>query len=189
MATFTEVISEELYNENFIIRPLVVADAPKDFDAMLDRLEVQGWLDGGFDFTEASNISNIERHADAHLRRTALTFTIMDPSEHRALGCVYLDRVGDVFFVDDARPVDPDAVILRFWVRDSEIDAHDLDYDVFEVLELWLRTWQLEQPVYFVVDDDDMRQSFLAERYKLRIATSIILPDSRVKHLFKYLPR
>lgn len=188
MATFSNIISEELYNENFIIRPLMEDDAPLDFDAMLDRLEVQEWVESGNTFTEAENLSNITRHATAHRNRTALTFTIQTPGETRALGCVYIDRVGDVFFVDEARSVDEDSVILRFWVRDSEIDR-DLDVEVFETVELWLRTWQLDKTVYFVVDDSDMRQSFIAERYKLKLETSVISKNSVVKHLYRFLPR
>lgn len=188
MPVFEEIISEELYDEDFIIRPLRASDASLDFEAMLDRLEVQEWINNGNAFTQASNLDNIKRHAAAHQARTALTFTILNPSESRALGCVYLDRVGDVFFVDEAKPVDPDAVILRFWLRDTEMD-NDRAAQVFEVIELWLRTWQLAQPVYFVVDDDDMQQLILTERYKLSRATSIISRTNRVKHLYHFLPR
>jgi hypothetical protein len=189
MPHFEEIISEELYDEDFIIRPLRERDASLDFAAMLDRLEVQEWIDAGNAFTYENNLSNVKRHADAHERRQALTFTVVNPSESRVLGCVYLDRVGDVYFVDEAKPLDPDAVILRFWVRDSEID-NDRDMEIFEVLELWLRTWQLEQAVYFVVDDDDMRQQILAARYKLERTTSMISRNSgKVKHLYRFLPR
>lgn len=188
MPIFEEIISEELYDEDFIIRPLRETDASMDFDAMLDRLEVQEWVDAGNDFTYENNLANIQRHSAAHQTRKALTFTVLDPSESRALGCVYLDRVGDVYFVDEAKPVQADAVILRFWVRDTEIE-NDRDAELFEVLELWLRTWQLEQAVYFVVDDDDMRQAILAERYKLQRTTSIISQNGKVKHLYRFLPR
>lgn len=188
MVGFSAVLSEELYDENFIIRPLRTMDNALDYEAMLDRASTRAWMAEGNPFTLDINRQNIERHVQDHAQRRALTFTIMNPGETRCLGSVYVYSLWDgLDFVEGDAADFKDATILRFWVRDSAIEE-DIDVGVIEVLDLWLRTWQLPQPVFLLVDADDLRQHYLTERYKLR-RMAVVDDHGRTRHLHQFLPR
>ena len=188
MPLYQDVLSEELYDEAFIIRPLRDIDNALDYEAMLDRASTREWMADGNPFTLDINRQNILHHIKDHAERKALTFTVMNPAESRCFGCVYVYPLWDgvEFTSGDSADFD-EASILRFWLRDSAIEA-DLDVGVIEVLDLWLRTWQMQKPIYFMIDADDHRQRYLTERYKLTLAATLN-DRGHARQLYKFVPR
>jgi hypothetical protein len=82
-----------LRTEEFLLRPLRAADVELDYEAVMATQEALRQGSGGAwprpDFTLAENLADLQEHeADFHARR-GFTYTVMDPTETRCLGCVY----------------------------------------------------------------------------------------------------
>jgi hypothetical protein len=87
-------LSAGLRADEFVLRPITAADARFDCEAVMDSREyLRQWEQSTWpedDFTVADNQSDLvdlERWNSASL---AFTYTILDPSESRCLGCVYI---------------------------------------------------------------------------------------------------
>jgi hypothetical protein len=72
------------------------------------------------------NRADLERHARDFRERTGFTFTVLEPSGDRVLGCVYIypDRAGG-----------EGGAQVRSWVR---ADARQLDETLYDAVDAWL---------------------------------------------------
>ena len=82
------------------------------------------------------NRADLERHARDFAARSGFTYTVLDPSDRRVIGCVYIypDTKGD-----------DDAIVLS-WVRATHADS---DAALRELVSGWLsEAWPFERIAY-----------------------------------------
>ncbi len=177
-------IPEGIRTERVWLRPLRATDVELDYDAvmssapMLRRWSQTEWP--ADDFTLAGNLADLERHEREHEERVAFTYTVLDPTAARCLGCVYLAplRPEERAACDGAHPVR-----AAFWVRSSGI-VHDLDRHLFDTLRPWLASAWAFDDVVFYVSVLDPRQITLMEQAGLIERLAAVLPDGRRSRLY-----
>ena len=80
--------------DEFVLRPITAADARFDCEAVMDSREyLRQWEQSTWpedDFTVADNQSDLVDLERWNSENLAFTYTILDPSESRCLGCVYI---------------------------------------------------------------------------------------------------
>jgi hypothetical protein len=74
----------------------------------------------------AENLRDLERHADDFARRTGFTYTVIDTSDDKVAGCVY---------IYPARDDEHDAVVSS-WVR---ADLAEFDKPLHDAVAAWLK--------------------------------------------------
>jgi len=116
--------------EQFRVRPLTAADAEKDYEAVMESIDLihtallhDGWPTPQFTLEE--NRSDLEAKERRFAKRKNFTYTVVTLDESRVLGCIYINP----------GMRGPDAAVF-FWVRQS---ACDLGLE--PVLEQAVRDW------------------------------------------------
>lgn len=149
----------ELRTADFLLRPLLAEDAALDFAAVMAN-QVALRQDNGEvwprpDFTLAENRVDLQGHEADFLARRGFTYTVLDPSQRRCLGCVYIYPATDQHDdpqaaahiatyssspveTDEVGATPADAAEVRFWVRPDGVPA-DLDQRLLAALLPWLR--------------------------------------------------
>ena len=157
-----------LRGDEFLLRPLRAADVDLDYEAVMASQETLRRGSGGQwprpGFTLEENLADLQGHeADFHARR-GFTYTVMDPTETRCLGCVYAYPLGDD---EDDRDRDYEAVVW-FWVRPDRV-ANDLDRRLLAALVPWLCSDFAFARVLFRAWANDERQTALFGEAGLRV--------------------
>jgi len=89
-------VPQRVETERFHIRPLTVADAERDYDAVTESRErIRGTFGPGHgwppaDLTLEQNRIDVAWHEKEFQRRDAFTYAAVDPEETVELGCVYV---------------------------------------------------------------------------------------------------
>jgi hypothetical protein len=166
--------------DRLFLRPLRATDVELDYDAVMSSAAMlRGWSQSDWpadDFTLAQNLEDLQRHEREHEEREAFTFTVLDPSGARCLGCVYLAPVPPAALPLCAGAAFP--VRVGFWVRASEV-ANDLDRHLLACLREWLATeWRFDG-VLFAVAERETRQAALLAEAGLQLRSTFPLPDGR----------
>lgn len=126
----------------FRVRPITVADAEKDYEAVMESIEIihSSFLDDSWpteSFTLDENRRDLAAKELKFERRHSFTYTVVSPDESRVLGCVYINK--------GIRG--PDAAVFM-WVRRSEHEA-GLDPLLEAAVRDWMeRDWRFEWIVY-----------------------------------------
>ena len=170
-------VPAELRADEFLLRPLRAADVDLDFEAVMATQEVLRRGSGGKwprpDFTLEENLADLQGHeADFHARR-GFTYTVMDPTETRCLGCVYAYPLEDD---GDGRDRDHEAVVW-FWVRPDGV-ADDLDRRLLVALIAWLRDDFAFARVFFRAWANDERQTAIFSEAGLRVVEARPVRDT-----------
>jgi hypothetical protein len=175
-----------LRTDEFALRPIRVDDAALDFDAVMEtRIPLRLWEQSDWpadDFTVEGNrqdLADLERRHDEH---RAFTFTVLDPTEARCLGCVYLFPTNATFLArSTVTPVagdtwtDVDAVVY-FWVRASRMES-GLDARLLSSLRSWFSDeWGFERTV-FVTNEQFEQQVQLLRSTDLSLQFELVEPD------------
>lgn len=140
-------IPTELRTADCFLRPLRAVDNPLDYDAVMATQEklrlcgTSGWPRP--DFTLEENLDDLEGHEADFAARRGFTYTVLDPTETRCLGCVYVYPLDDVLRnveADDetVAKVEDYQAVAWFWVR-PDASAADLDRSLLAALIPWLR--------------------------------------------------
>ena len=111
-------VPRRLERPEFLVRPLTVDDAERDFEAVTssrDRLRGTFGPDHGWppdDLTLAQNRIDLAWHQKEFQRRDAFTYAVVDPDDTVEFGCVY---------VQPTRASGYDAAVY-FWVSEAGVD-------------------------------------------------------------------
>ncbi len=127
---------------DFRVRPITVADAEKDYAAVVESVDLihaallgDRWPTASF--TLEQNRSDLAKKERRFEQRKSFTFTVVSPDEERVLGCVYINK--------GRRGADA-AVFM--WVRQSSYDT-GLDPVLESAVREWMeREWPFELVVY-----------------------------------------
>lgn len=154
-------VPTELRTADFLLRPLLASDAERDYEAVM-ACQVALRRDNGDhwprpDFTVAENLVDLQGHEADFRAQRGYTYTVLDPSGARCLGCVYIypaaPGAGASGGVEvhhaatyssspvasvEAGATPADAAEVRFWVRADGVPA-DLDQRLLTALLPWLR--------------------------------------------------
>ncbi len=126
----------------FRVRPIKVADAEKDYEAVMESIDVihSSLLDDRWptqSFTLDQNRRDLGAKELKFERRQSFTYTVVSPDESRVLGCVYVNKGIN----------GPDAAVF-IWVRPSANDT-GLDSRLEAAVRDWMkRAWPFEWVVF-----------------------------------------
>jgi hypothetical protein len=133
---------EGFETEMFVVRPITVADAEKDYEAVMESIPIiqetllsDRWPGPGFTVEkDREEIAVKERRFD---RRSSFTYEVLTPDESRVLGSIYINKgIGG-----------PDAAVFM-WVRKSAQDG-GLDPVLEASVRDWMATaWPFDWVVY-----------------------------------------
>ncbi len=127
------VVPSGIETADFHLRMLTVNDLVKDYDAVMSSVD---HLRGVFgpndrwpedDLTIEQDLIDLGWHQQEFQNGSSFAFTVMNPSETRCLGCVY---------VYPSEKVGYDAMVI-LWVRQSEL-SKGLDEKLFSTVKNWL---------------------------------------------------
>ena len=173
-------VPEEKRTERLFLRPLRTTDAALDYDAVMSSSEqLHRWSQTDWpadDFTLEQNREDLQRHEREHHERVAFTYTVLNPSGTRCLGCVYI------------MPLEPQTVQLcpdaaraanvGFWVRTSGIEE-DLDQHLFTTLQAWFKSEWIFDCVTYLISRQETRQVALFRKAGLEQQATVTLADGR----------
>ena len=136
------VVPERLETAEFRLRMLTVRDVIADYEAVTTSaahlktvFPGGGWPDG---LTLEQNLIDLGWHQKEFQRRSSFAYTVVDPSERRVLGCVY---------IDPTRQPGCDAE-ATLWARQSEL-ATGLETRLVTAVRDWLaRLWPFQRVAY-----------------------------------------
>lgn len=130
-----------LVTDRFHLAPLGPEHNQADLAAWMSSIvhirSTPGFRDGRWPppdgMTLAENLTDLVSHADDFTRGAGFTFTVLDPTDHDVIGCVYL-------YPSASQEWD---VTVKSWVR---ADRADLDAPLAEAVAGWLATdWPWER--------------------------------------------
>ncbi len=171
-------VPTELRTEEFLLRPLQAADVDLDYEAVMATQETLRRGSGGRwprpDFTIEENLADLQGHEADFRARRGFTYTVMDPTESRCLGCVYVYPPEDD---DGARQARDFEAVVWFWVRPDGVAA-DLDRRLLAALVPWLRDDFAFARVRFRARADDERRMAILGEAGLRVMDAPGVRDS-----------
>ncbi|WP_374574208.1 hypothetical protein [Phenylobacterium sp.] len=136
------IVPERLETAQFVLRPLMIGDVVKDYDAVMTSVErLRGvfgprtkWPEG---LSFEDDLIDLGWHHKEFRRRTSFAYTMMAPDESLCLGCAYI-------YPSDLTGYD---AVAYCWVRDSHAAA--LDRPLFEAFRGWIeRDWPFGKVAY-----------------------------------------
>jgi len=132
-----------LEHADFILRPLLIADVVKDYDAVMTSLDHLKTVFGPesdwptAELTFEQDLIDLGWHQKEFQRRRSFAYTVMDRDESRCLGCTYV-------YPSTHASYDAEAYC---WIRAS--DAKELDRPLFETFRSWLQSsWPFERVAF-----------------------------------------
>lgn len=131
-----------LKHTRFHLRPIQVADAERDFNAVISSVSHlrarfgESWPSDTF--TVDDNREHLQRHEQQFAKREAFVYAVMSTDAATQLVCVY---------ITPDETLESDAVVVS-WVRSDNGDP-GLPHALREALELWIgREWPFETVRY-----------------------------------------
>jgi RimJ/RimL family protein N-acetyltransferase len=120
-----------LETADFVLEPLGPEHNGQDYAAWTSSMEhIAGtpgfpWGSWPREMSSDENLDDLERHAGDFRNRTGFTYTVLDPSSHDVIGCVYIYPRRD----------NPGTAIAQSWVRTSHAQ---LDTALWRAVTDWL---------------------------------------------------
>ena len=185
-------VPEGLRRDEFQLRPIRGADAELDYEAVMESREfLRIWEQSSWpedNFTVEANREDLQKLERRHAAEESFTYTIMNPTETRCLGCVYIFATdaamfsrSDISAIDGARWSDYAAAVY-FWIRLSRL-ADGLDRAVLDALCPWLKNdWRFENCL-FITNEQFTQQVMMMESAGLRLGFRIKDPKAPERFL------
>lgn len=192
---FTDLVDPvpaELKTAEFVLRPIGPDDAELDYAAVMDTREyLRQWRQSSWpedDFTVEANRKDLVELEERHAAHRAFTYTVLDLTGTRCLGCVYVFPTSATFLAAcTVRPVadeewgSVDAVVF-FWVRSTQM-AGGMDERLLSALRAWFRdTWRFGKTLY-ATSAGSTQQVQLVERSGLNRKFELLEPGKPQKRL------
>jgi len=169
----------ELRTDAFLLRPLAATDVDLDFEAVMATQEFLRRASGGRwprpDFTREENLTDLEGHEADFRARRGFTYTVLDPTQTRCLGCVYAYPPAD----ESEGAVQDSETEVWFWVR-PDTDTPNLDRRLLAALVPWLRDDFAFARVLFRTGADDERRATLLREAGLEVVAKRLVRDTQL---------
>jgi hypothetical protein len=137
------VVPLRLEHADFVLRPLLITDVVKDYDAVMTSIEhLYGVFGPNSDWptqelTFEQDLIDLGWHHKEFQNRRSFAYTVMAPDEGKCLGCAYI-------YPSERDSYDADAYC---WIRASH--AEQLDQPLFETFKTWLQTsWPFQRVAF-----------------------------------------
>src|SRR5580658_2363406 len=137
------VVPLRVEHPQFILRPLVISDVVKDYDAVMTSVDhLQGVFGPRSDWPSTKlsleqDLIDLGWHHKEFQRRTSFAYTMMNPDESQCLGCVYI-------YPSAYDGYDAEAYC---WVRASHVNK--LDQPLFDTFKSWLHdSWPFKRVIF-----------------------------------------
>jgi hypothetical protein len=137
------IVPNRLEHALFMLRPLLITDVVKDYDAVMTSVR---HLQGVFgphlkwpspDLTFEQDLIDLGWHHKEFQRRTSFAYTMMTRDDSQCLGCAYIYPTS----------IDGYDAEVYCWVRSSHATA--LDAVLFAALQAWLkRAWPFQRAAF-----------------------------------------
>jgi hypothetical protein len=135
-------VPRTLETSEYRLRMLTIHDVIKDYEAVmtsvahLRQLYPQGtWPEG---LTLEQNLIELGWHHHEFQRRSSFAYTVVTPSEHRVLGCVYINPT-------QKRAYD---AYIHLWARESELEG-GLEERLLAAVKAWVANeWPFKNVAY-----------------------------------------
>ena len=185
-------VPEGMRRDEFRLRPIGVADAELDYEAVMESREfLRAWEQSTWpedSFTLEANRDDLQKLERRHAAKASFTYSVMNPTETQCLGCVYLFATNAVMFgrskispVDGALWSDYAAAVY-FWIRLSRL-ADALDRRLLAALGRWLEEdWPFDSYL-FVTNEQFTQQVAMMESAGLRLRFHIDDPNATKRFL------
>ncbi|MEZ5923135.1 MAG: hypothetical protein R3D57_02005 [Hyphomicrobiaceae bacterium] len=137
------VVPLALETSEFRLRPLLIGDVVKDYEAVMTSVEhLKGLMSPGSDWpvdlTFEDDLIDLGWHHKEFRRRTSFAFTVMSLDESRCLGCCYIYPASDPAHDAEA----------YYWARQSEL-AGGLEERLGVAFRDWLaRDWPFKRVAF-----------------------------------------
>jgi len=166
--------------DRLLLRPLTVGHVDLDYDAvMASREQLNRWSQTTWptpNFTLAENWADLDRHQREHDEGVAFTYTVLDPTESRCLGCVYITPIPES--ATYLYPNDSYSARVTFWIRSDEL-ASGLESHLLATLRGWFAAeWPFDRVIH-ILSQQNPRQAGLLEEEGLVRRAAIALADGR----------
>jgi len=180
-----EPVPTGLRTDEFVLRPITADDAERDYAALMEtRDDLRLWEQSTWpadDFTVEANRDDLVGLERRHAEHRAFTYTVVDPDDTQALGCVYVFPTSAAFLtkatvtpVSDDAWADVDAVVY-FWARRSRMEQ-GMDERLLAALRPWFRDeWKTDTTVY-VTNEQFTQQAELLHGTDLRLKFELVEP-------------
>lgn len=174
-----------LRTDEFMLRPITAEDAERDYAAVIESREyLRLWEQSTWpadDFTVEANRDDLVGLEQRHADHRAFTYTVVDPDDTQALGCVYVFPTSAKFLaaatvtpVGNDTWADVDAVVY-FWTRRSRMEQ-GMDDRLLAALRPWFRdAWRTERTV-FVTNEQFTQQADLLRSTDLDLKFELAEP-------------
>ena len=180
-----EPVPTGLRTDEFVLRPITADDAERAYAALMEtRDDLRLWEQSTWpadDFTVEANRDDLVGLERRHAEHRAFTYTVVDPDDTQALGCVYVFPTSAAFLtkatvtpVGDDAWADVDAVVY-FWARRSRMEQ-GMDERLLASLRPWFRDeWKTDATVY-VTNQQFTQQAELLRGTDLRLKFELVEP-------------
>ncbi|MCG3217856.1 MAG: hypothetical protein KAR35_02565 [Candidatus Heimdallarchaeota archaeon] len=179
------LVPPQLKTEELLIRPLRATDVELDYKAVMDSqvfllIRSNGrWPREGFTIEE--NLKDLERHEKDFHDRKEFTYTIMNHSETRCLGCIYITPLVQLFRrilpKDEFESYDIGdyEATVSFWMTPDCI-KQDMDKRLLENLVSWFKDeWSFSKVSlsfgFWLTDRDKELVANLNEAFQLTMTS------------------
>jgi hypothetical protein len=181
-----------LRGREFVLRPIVAADAAADHAAVMETREhLRLWEQSTWpedDFTVEANRTDLVDLEQRHAAHRAFTYTVLEPDGTECLGCVYAFPTSASFLakstvtpIGDDQWADVDAVIY-FWTRLSRMET-GMDGRLLSGLRSWFADeWKVERAV-FVTSELFRQQVDLIDHTDLTLKFELVEQGKPGKYL------
>ncbi len=171
--------------DRLLLRPLTVDHLALDYDAvMASREQLNRWSQTTWptpDFTLAENRADLERHQREHVEGVAFTYTVLEPTQTRCLGCVYINPLP--VSTSDLYAKENYIARVSFWVRSDELNS-GLESHLLATLRAWFANqWPFAQVIY-PVSQQNLPQAALFCGAGFVEQASITLADGRICRVY-----
>jgi hypothetical protein len=136
------VVPLRVEDARFVIRPLLISDVIKDYDAVMSSVELLRGVFGPktnwpLGLSLEDDLIDLGWHHKEFRIRRSFAYTVMSPDETLCLGCLYINPT--VLAGYDAE--------AHGWIRASH--AAELDARLYEVMRVWIEAdWPFDKVAY-----------------------------------------
>jgi len=181
-----------LRTDEFVLRPITAGDAERDYAAVVESRDyLRLWEQSTWpadDFTVEENRDDLVGLEQRHAEHRAFTYTVVDPDDTQALGCVYVFPVSAKFLAEaTVTPLGDDAwddvdAVVYFWTRRSRMEQ-GMDERLLAALRTWFRDeWKTEKTV-FVTNEQFTQQAESLRGSDLRLKFELVEPGKPGRYL------
>jgi len=141
-------VPKDFYHPQFCFQILHPDYVEMDFEALMSSKDfLRRWSQSDWpsdDFSLEENFKDLDWHYDEQTNKIAFTYTILDSTQSKCLGCLYIRPINSLlkYQTKGYKGLDGFTHYCSYWVIDT-IRGTELDHTILRNLQNWLTsTWK-----------------------------------------------